>query len=497
MVIGDTWCCLLQIQNGIELPNFIYLYNALTTEARQTPKERQPPKLKRRNYKANRNLFSHDAKVISFHRSGDSAPSLSKLHKQTHHLTYFREKFDDVCQIGEGSFGEVFRARYKETGRYYAVKRSKERFRSDCDRRLKLEEVRKHELIPKHENCVQFIGAWEEDDYLYIQLELCRTSLEKYTEVNHEITQDMLWNILLDVLLAVKHLHDHNLIHLDIKLENILVALNGRYKLGDFGLVIDVSKEDLEDAVEGDPKYLAPELMTGHFTKAADIFSVGITMLELASDLDLPSRGPLWHELRNGIFPDDHTKHICPEIFELIRAMMTPDYVERPTVDILLSHPRLRKMMLKRRRSQYVSQVVSHVQSLCSSWCAVLKSLMEIVLLPLGYFHSGTHINYNTSSYITHGCVLRGAECGEWEASCTDDENWEKSTMNQSCSSTTNFTPSPGVSPIEGEKQALFNTSVPNILITNSTPSNSLPSTPRKRCSESLHESITPMKTRM
>jgi len=69
-------------------------------------------------------------------------------------------------------------------------------------RRLKLEEVRKHELIPKHENCVQFIGAWEEDDYLYIQLELCRTSLEKYTEVNHEITQDMLWNILLDVLLV-------------------------------------------------------------------------------------------------------------------------------------------------------------------------------------------------------------------------------------------------------------------------------------------------------
>jgi hypothetical protein len=67
---------------------------------------------------------------------------------------------------------------------------------------LKLEEVKKHELIPKHENCVQFIGAWEEDDYLYIQLELCRTSLEKYTEVNHEITQDMLWNILLDVLLV-------------------------------------------------------------------------------------------------------------------------------------------------------------------------------------------------------------------------------------------------------------------------------------------------------
>jgi serine/threonine protein kinase len=62
-----------------------------------------------------------------------AAPSLSKLQKHTH-LTYFREKFDNVHQIGEGSFGEVFRARYKETGLYYAVKRSKERFRSDNDR---------------------------------------------------------------------------------------------------------------------------------------------------------------------------------------------------------------------------------------------------------------------------------------------------------------------------------------------------------------------------
>jgi membrane-associated tyrosine/threonine-specific cdc2-inhibitory kinase len=49
----------------------------------------------------------------------------------------------------------------------------------------------------------------------------------------------------------VKHLHDHNLIHLDIKLENILVALNGRYKLGDFGLVIDVSKVYLFHVVGG------------------------------------------------------------------------------------------------------------------------------------------------------------------------------------------------------------------------------------------------------
>lgn len=67
-------------------------------------------------------------------------------------------------------------------------------------------------------------------------------------------------------------------------------------------------QDNLHDALDGDPKYLAPELLAGHFTKAADIFSVGITMLKLACNLNLPSRGPLWHELRTGVFPEEHTK---------------------------------------------------------------------------------------------------------------------------------------------------------------------------------------------
>jgi membrane-associated tyrosine/threonine-specific cdc2-inhibitory kinase len=66
-------------------------------------------------------------------------------------------------------------------------------------------------MIPKHDTCVEFIGAWEEDDYLYIQLELCRTSLEEYTEVNHDITEDMLWDILLDVLLVCFNVNVHSL----------------------------------------------------------------------------------------------------------------------------------------------------------------------------------------------------------------------------------------------------------------------------------------------
>lgn len=57
--------------------------------------------------------------------------------------------------------------------------------------------------------------------------------------------------------------------------------------------------------MEGDCRYIAPELLQGVFTKAADIFSLGITILELACTLELPKNGHLWQELRNGVFPEE------------------------------------------------------------------------------------------------------------------------------------------------------------------------------------------------
>lgn len=90
--------------------------------------------------------------------------------------------------------------------------------------------------------------------------------------------------------------------HLDIKLANIIICHDGTCKLCDFGLMIDL-KGDLNHAMEGDAKYLAAEVMQGKFTKAADVFSLGISMLELATDISLPANGQLWHELRDGTFP--------------------------------------------------------------------------------------------------------------------------------------------------------------------------------------------------
>ncbi len=69
-------------------------------------------------------------------------------------------------------------------------------------------------------------------------------------------------------------------------------------------MVVFSYSPDLHDASEGDSCYIANELLKGKFSTAADIFSLGISLLELACDLELPSEGEGWHHLRKGHLPE-------------------------------------------------------------------------------------------------------------------------------------------------------------------------------------------------
>lgn len=63
---------------------------------------------------------------------------------------------------------------------------------------------------------------------------------------------------------------------------------------------------------EGDARTLAPEILSKRmFTKEADIFSLGISFLEVSTNIELPSNGETWQELRSGTFPDKETQRKC------------------------------------------------------------------------------------------------------------------------------------------------------------------------------------------
>ena len=91
------------------------------------------------------------------------------------------------------------------------------------------------------------------------------------------------------------HIHHQNVIHLDLKPANIFITIEGRLRIGDFGMAsrwprpasFGYNGESLDR--EGDREYMAPEILNGKYGREADIFSFGMIMLECAGNIIVPS----------------------------------------------------------------------------------------------------------------------------------------------------------------------------------------------------------------
>uniref|UniRef100_A0A2K6SSQ3 Membrane-associated tyrosine- and threonine-specific cdc2-inhibitory kinase n=1 Tax=Saimiri boliviensis boliviensis TaxID=39432 RepID=A0A2K6SSQ3_SAIBB len=258
--------------------------------------------------------------------------------------SFFQQNFQRLSRLGHGSYGEVFKVRSKEDGQLYAVKRSMSPFRGPKDRARKLAEVGGHEKVGQHPRCVRLEQAWEEGGILYLQTELCGPSLQQHCEAwGASLPETQVWGYLRDTLLALAHLHGQGLVHLDVKPANIFLGPRGRCKLGDFGLLVELGTAGAGEVQEGDPRYMAPELLQGSYGTAADVFSLGLTILEVACNMELPHGGEGWQQLRQGYLPPEFTAGLSSELRSVLVMMLEPDPKLRATAEALLALPVLRQ----------------------------------------------------------------------------------------------------------------------------------------------------------
>lgn len=217
---------------------------------------------------------------------------------------YFREgepfPFEELEELGSGSFGSVHTIRFHSSGRIYARKRviRANAFRNLSNARAMQDFIKEIHIIKRlqHDHMTRFIGSYTDSKFIgLIMLPVAETDLAEYLrKVNDKpspprvhATMRKFFGCLAS---ALEFLHSKNVRHKDIKPKNILVTSASNVLLTDFGLSFDFTDANGSTTTSmtgaGTPRYSAPEVIKS--TKAnrkSDIWSLGVVYLEMITVL--------------------------------------------------------------------------------------------------------------------------------------------------------------------------------------------------------------------
>lgn len=248
-------------------------------------------------------------------------------------LSRYHTDFQEIEKIGTGNFSQVFKVLKRIDGCLYAVKHSTRQLHLDTERRKALMEVQSLAALGSHENIVGYYSSWFENEQLFIQMELCDHSLSM-SRTSQLFTEAEVLQALHQIAKALQFIHGRGIAHLDVKPDNIYVK-NGVYKLGDFGCATLTDKSlPIE---EGDARYMPQEILNekyDHLDKV-DIFSLGASIYELIRGSPLPESGSQFlKEGKLALLPGHSL-----QFQNLLKVMVDPDPVRRPSAKELLENP--------------------------------------------------------------------------------------------------------------------------------------------------------------
>ena len=203
-------------------------------------------------------------------------------------------RYELIEKVGGGGMALVYKARCKLLNRFVAVKILRPDFTNDEEfiKRFKIEAQAAASL--SHPNIVSIYDVGNEEDIHYIVMEyIDGATLKEYIEEKGALDWKEAVNISIQICLAIKHAHENNIVHRDIKPHNILFTKEGMIKVTDFGIARAVTSSTITmvGGTIGSVHYFSPEQARGGFTdEKSDIYSLGIVLYELLTGT-LPFNG--------------------------------------------------------------------------------------------------------------------------------------------------------------------------------------------------------------
>nr|CAG4651917.1 EOG090X081V [Triops cancriformis] len=196
------------------------------------------------------------------------------------------QKYEKLEKIGEGTYGTVFKAKNRESHEIVALKRVR---LDDDDEGVPSSALREICLLKelKHKNIVRLYDVLHSDKKLTLVFEHCDQDLKKYFDsLNGEIDPDRVRSFMFQLLRGLAFCHSRNVLHRDLKPQNLLINKNGELKLADFGLArafgIPVRCYSAEVVTLW---YRPPDVLFGAklYTTSIDMWSAGCIFAELAN----------------------------------------------------------------------------------------------------------------------------------------------------------------------------------------------------------------------
>ncbi|KAM6939738.1 serine/threonine-protein kinase PLK1 [Xenentodon cancila] len=243
--------------------------------------------------------------------------------------------------LGKGGFAKCYEITDVETKQVFAGKIvPKSLILKQHQREKMTSEIAIHKSL-NHPNIVGFHGFFEDDDFVFVVLEICRRrSLLELHKRRKAVTEPETRYYMTQLLKGVQYLHNNRVIHRDLKLGNIFLNDDMDVKIGDFGLATKIEFDgERKKTLCGTPNYIAPEVLCkkGH-SYEVDIWSLGCILYTLLVGKP-PFETSCLKETYNRIKKNNYTIpwHINPAAATLIKRMLHADPAQRPTISELQS----------------------------------------------------------------------------------------------------------------------------------------------------------------
>ncbi|XP_059374379.1 serine/threonine-protein kinase PAK 6-like [Carassius carassius] len=253
-----------------------------------------------------------------------------------------RSYLENFVKIGEGSTGVVCIAREKHSGRVVAVKMM------DLRRQQRRELLFNEVVIMRdyqHRNVVEMFKSALVEEELWVIMEYLQGGALTNIVSETRLSEEQIATVCEAVLQALAYLHSQGVIHRDIKSDSILLSLDGRIKLSDFGFCAQISKDiPKRKSLVGTPYWMAPEVISkSPYGTEVDVWSLGIMLVEMV-DGEPPyfSETPVaaMKRLRDEPAPTVRNLHqVSPVLKDFLKRMLTRDPLERASATDLLEHP--------------------------------------------------------------------------------------------------------------------------------------------------------------